>query len=238
MKIRCVVVDDEPMALEKLQNYISKIPYLELVGACECASEAMAVLSDNEVDAMFIDINMPDVNGLEFVRGLVSPPMVVFTTAYPEYAVESYKVSAVDYLLKPFSFEDFQRAAGKLSEEISGRSQDRGVMQTDDALFLKVDYRYVRVSVEDIVYVEGMNEYLKVHLTSGDPLLTHTTFRNFNQYLPAHFLQVHRSYVVNMHQVKEIERSVILMSDGTHISISDSNKDAFMQYLQRHTIRK
>lgn len=238
MKIRCVVVDDEPMALEKLQNYISKIPYLELVGACECASEAMAVLSENEVDAMFIDINMPDVNGLEFVRGLVSPPMVVFTTAYPEYAVESYKVSAVDYLLKPFSFEDFQRAAGKLSEEISGRNPDRGVMQTDDALFLKVDYRYVRVSMEDIVYVEGMNEYLKVHLTSGDPLLTHTTFRNFNQYLPAHFLQVHRSYVVNMHQVKEIERSVILMSDGTHISISDSNKDAFMQYLQRHTIRK
>ena len=236
--IKCIAIDDEPMALDKLVNYIKRIPYLDLVASCEDASEAMKIVSTQKVDVMFIDINMPDVNGLEFVRGLVSPPMVVFTTAYPEYAVESYKVSAVDYLLKPFSFEDFQRAAGKLSEEISGRNPDRGVMQTDDALFLKVDYRYVRVSMEDIVYVEGMNEYLKVHLTSGDPLLTHTTFRNFNQYLPAHFLQVHRSYVVNMHQVKEIERSVILMSDGTHISISDSNKDAFMQYLQRHTIRK
>ena len=111
MKIRCVAIDDEPMALEKLENYIGKIPYLELVAACSCPSEALEVMADNKVDALFIDINMPDVNGMDFVKSLPDSPMVVFTTAYAEYAAESYKVRAVDYLLKPFSFVDFQRAA-------------------------------------------------------------------------------------------------------------------------------
>lgn len=142
-----------------------------------------------------IDFKIQDLNGLEFVRNLNNPPLVVFITAYAEYAVDSYKVQAVDY-------------------------------------------RYVRVELDDIVYIEGMNEYLKIKTVSGDPFLTHTTFRQMNEKLPENFLQAHRSYVVNMKHVKEIERSVILMTDGTHISISDSNKDTFMQYLQRHGLKK
>ena len=237
MRIRCIAIDDEPLALDKLKNYIERIPFMELVALCASTTEAMQVMSEAEVDAMFVDINMPDVCGMEFVRALSDPPLVVFTTAYSEYAVDSYKVRAVDYLLKPFGFEDFQRAACNLQKAMptSGVPQPACVL---DALFLKVDYRYVRVALNDVIYVEGMNEYLKFYLTSGDPLLTHTTFKQLNECLPDCFLQVHRSYVVNMNHVREVERSVILMSNGAHVSISDSNKDAFIQYLQKHSIRK
>ena len=237
MRIRCIAIDDEPLALDKLKNYIERIPFMELVALCASTTEAMQVMSEAEVDAMFVDINMPDVCGMEFVRALSDPPLVVFTTAYSEYAVDSYKVRAVDYLLKPFGFEDFQRAACNLQKAMpaSGVPQPACVL---DALFLKVDYRYVRVALNDVIYVEGMNEYLKFYLTSGDPLLTHTTFKQLNECLPDCFLQVHRSYVVNMNHVREVERSVMLLSNGAHVSISDGNKDAFMQYLLKHSIKK
>lgn len=244
MKIRCIAIDDEPMALDKLRNYIERIPYLELVGLCEGTYEAMQVLATERIDAVFIDINMPDVNGLDFVRSLVDPPLVVFTTAYGEYAVDSYKVRAVDYLLKPFGFADFQRAAGNLQKQFSlmhAPSDPAPANQpsSDDAvLYLKVDYRFVRVSLKDIMYIEGMNEYLKIHLVQGDPFLTHTTFRQIKQRLPENFLQLHRSYMVNMNHVLEVERSVVLMTDGARIPVSDSNKDQFMQYLRTYTLKK
>lgn len=238
--IRCIAVDDEPLALEKLTNYIGKIPYLELVASCSDTFEAMKIMSGNKVDALFIDINMPDLNGLEFVRTLSNPPLVVFITAYAEYAVESYKVRAVDYLLKPYGFEDLQRAAANVLKQwelAEGKNNTPSVTEPG-VLYLKVDYRYVRVELDDIIYIEGMNEYLKIKTTQGDPLLVHTTFRQMNESLPDNFLQVHRSYVVNMKHIKEVERAVILMSDGTHISISESNKEAFTQYMLRHSIRK
>lgn len=239
MKLRCLAVDDEPMALDKLKSYIERVPYLELVGACEGSYEAMQFLENSSVDAMFIDINMPDTNGLEFVRALSHPPMVVFTTAYAEYAVESYKVRAVDYLLKPFGFTDFQRAAENLRDQYNAQKRETSDFRQEDGfIYLKVDYRYVRVAIDDIVYVEGMNEYLKVHKVTGAPLLTHMTFKQMLEYLPDSFLQVHRSYVVNMKHVQEVERSVATMTGGQRISVSDSNKDAFMAYLQKYLVRK
>lgn len=179
---------------------------------------------------------MPDIDGMEFVRSLQSPPMVVFTTAYSEFAVESYKVQAVDYLLKPFGFDDFKKAADKLNANL-GRSVAKESPISEN-IFLKVDYRYVRVTLKDIIYVEGMNEYLKFHIASGDPLLCHTTFRNLIDSLPENFLQVHRSYVVNMNHVRQVEKAMIEMSNGNHIPISDSNKDAVMQYLYSNSIRR
>lgn len=241
MKIRCIAIDDEPMALDKLKNYIERVPYMELVGLCDGTYEAMQVLSTEEVDAMFIDINMPDMNGLEFVKSLTSPPMTVFTTAYADYALDSYKVHAVDYLLKPFNFDDFQRMADNLKcryEQSSIASGYEPSSCKSDVLYLKVDYRYVKVKVCDIIYIEGMNEYLKIHQVGKSPFLTHTTFKQIKECLPDNFIQVHRSYVVNMNHVNEVERSVVLMSDGTRISISDSNKDNFMQYIQERSIRK
>lgn len=238
MKIRCVAVDDEPMALDKLVNYIERVPYLELVAACSCANEAMAFMSEKEVDALFIDINMPDINGLDFVKSLLSPPMVVFTTAYAEYAVDSYKVRATDYLLKPFSFADFQRSAEHIRKQYEDKESTILGMNNNESLFLKVDYRYVRVVLNDILYIEGMSEYLRFHLASGDPVLVHITFKQLSDYLPDHFCQVHRSYMINMNHVCEIERSVILMSDGKRISISDGSRESFMAYLNKRTVKR
>lgn len=236
MSIKCIAIDDEPMALEKLENYISKVPYLELVAACSNPCDAMQVMAENRIDALFIDINMPDINGMDFIKALPDPPMVVFITAYSEFAAESYKVRAVDYLLKPYSFVDFQRTAEYVRMRYEDMQQENRV--ADDLIFLKVDYRFVRVSLRDIVYIEGMNEYLKVYLKSGDPLLVHTTFKQMNGHLPENFRQVHRSYVVNVNHVVEVERSTVLLEGGKRISISESNKDAFMSYIGKYLIRK
>ena len=236
MSIKCIAIDDEPMALEKLENYILKVPYLELVAACSNPCDAMQVMAENRIDALFIDINMPDINGMDFIKALPDPPMVVFITAYSEFAAESYKVRAVDYLLKPYSFVDFQRAAEYVRMRYEDMQQENRV--ADDLIFLKVDYRFVRVSLRDIVYIEGMNEYLKVYLKSGDPLLVHTTFKQMNGHLPENFRQVHRSYVVNVNHVMEVERSTVLLEGGKRISISESNKDAFMSYIGKYLIRK
>lgn len=238
MSIRCLAIDDEPLALDKLKKYIERIPYLELVASCACASDAMQVMAENTVDAIFLDINMPDINGVDFVKGLADPPLIVFITAYSEHAIESYKLRAVDYLLKPYSFVDFQKAAELIQSRFLARQNGNVSRQDDDFIFLKVDYRYVRVKFSDIVYIEGMNEYLKVHTVSGDHLLVHTTFKQLNGYLPEYFFQVHRSYVVNVKRIIEVERSVILLEGNKHISVSDSNKDAFMSYVNQHAVKK
>jgi two-component system LytT family response regulator len=238
MNIRCIAIDDEPMALEKLKSYIQKIPYMELVAACDSPADAIQIMSDTAVDAVFVDINMPDMNGLDFVKVLPEMPLVVFTTAYSEYAVESYRVRAVDYLLKPYTFEEFQRAAEYVQQQWLAKQKAPVAPADSDNVFLKVDYRYIRVSLKDIVFIEGMNEYLKIHLVSGDPYLVHTSFKQINNHLPENFLQVHRSYVVNVNHICEVERSVILLKGGKRISVSDSNKDMFMAYLKNRCLSR
>lgn len=238
MNIRCIAIDDEPMALEKLKSYIQKIPYMELVAACDSPADAIQIMSDTAVDAVFVDINMPDMNGLDFVKVLPEMPLVVFTTAYSEYAVESYRVRAVDYLLKPYTFEEFQRAAEYVQQQWLAKQKAPVAPADLDNVFLKVDYRYIRVSLKDIVFIEGMNEYLKIHLVSGDPYLVHTSFKQINNHLPENFLQVHRSYVVNVNHICEVERSVILLKGGKRISVSDSNKDMFMAYLKNRSLSR
>lgn len=238
MSIRCIAIDDEPMALEKIKSYIQKISYLELVAACDSPADAIQIMSDTAVDAVFVDINMPDMNGLDFVKVLPEMPLVVFTTAYSEYAVESYRVRAVDYLLKPYTFEEFQRAAEYVQQQWLAKQKAPVAPADSDNVFLKVDYRYIRVSLKDIVFIEGMNEYLKIHLVSGDPYLVHTSFKQINNHLPENFLQVHRSYVVNVNHICEVERSVILLKGGKRISVSDSNKDMFMAYLKNRSLSR
>lgn len=238
MSIRCIAIDDEPMALEKIKSYIQKISYLELVAACDSPADAIQIMSDTAVDAVFVDINMPDMNGLDFVKVLPEMPLVVFKTAYSEYAVESYRVRAVDYLLKPYTFEEFQRAADYVQQQWLAKQKAPVAPADSDNVFLKVDYRYIRVSLKDIVFIEGMNEYLKIHLVSGDPYLVHTSFKQINNHLPENFLQVHRSYVVNVNHICEVERSVIFLKGGKWISVSDSNKDMFMAYLKNRSLSR
>lgn len=239
--IRCLAIDDEPIALEKLHNYIRKVPYLEPVAACESAVEAMKVMSNQEIDAIFADINMPDLNGLDFIRSLTKRPLVVFTTAHTQYAVDSYSVSPVDYLLKPFSFADFQRAANRILQQFTllslKESSSATTASPSDSLYVKVEYKYVRIDLKDIRYIEGMSDYLRIYLVAErKPLITHSTFKSIKEYLSPNFLQVHRSYIVNMDRLKEISRYRIMMDEETWIPVGDIYKEEFTAYLKQRSV--
>ena len=228
-----MIVDDEPLALNKLKRHILKFPYLELVAACHSAENAKHVMETNKIDLIYTDINMPDINGLDFIRTLENPPMVVFVTAYPEYAVESYKVNALDYLLKPYSSEDFERTADKIYKHwqmINGQHVATGSGE-DDVIYLKCDSKFVRTECDDIRFIEGSNEYLKVHLVSEAPFLTHMTFRQISGCLPKNFIQIHRSYIVNMKHAVSVERTQITLDDRTILPVSDTRRSELLQYM-------
>lgn len=236
--IKCLAIDDEPLALLQLRTMIDKTPFLQLVAACQDAFEAMKVLNEEEVDAIFIDINMPDLNGLDFVRSLAEPPLVVFTTAYSQYAIEGFKVNAIDYLLKPFGLPEFQKSAAKVKHQYElERAALKEQSLADDALFVKADYRTVRISLKQIDYVEAKSEYLQLHLDNGEKLMFLMSMKKLADILPAtDFLRIHRSYIVNMNKVQEISRMRVKMNDNTSLPISDMYKDDFMQYVNSRTI--
>ena len=249
--IRCMAVDDEPLALQQIVTYISKVPFLELAAQCQSALEARQFLEQDTVDAIFCDINMPDLNGMDFVKSLATPPLIVFTTAYAEYAVEGFKVNAVDYLLKPFGLQDFQRAANRLKERLSpqplsaGRGDDTPVVSglasdtADDTIFLKTEYRIVKVTISDIRYVEAMSEYLKVHLVSDSrPIITLLSMKKMEERLPDYFMRIHRSYIVNLKMIQEVNKNRIIMDKDTYLPIGDMYKDTFQQYLDTKFLGK
>ena len=226
--IRCLAIDDEPLALQQLVAYINKVPFLELAAQCQSALEARAFLENDTVDAIFCDINMPDLNGMDFVKSLAVPPLIVFTTAYSEYAVEGFRVNAVDYLLKPFGLQDFQRAANRLKERLS----ESPAADSDNTLFLKTDYRIVKVSIPDIRYIEGMSEYLKVWI-EGDakPIITLLSMKKIEERLPDYFMRIHRSYIINLNKIQEVNKNRVIMDADTYLPIGDLYKDTFQAYL-------
>lgn len=235
-QIRCIAIDDEPMALEKLEAYIGKVPFLKLMALCESPFEAMPFLTEQQVDALFIDINMPDMNGMDFIASLPSCPPIVFTTAYAEYAVDSYRFAAIDYLLKPFDFLTFQRAANKLYKQLASSSDP--TVNENDTIYVKVDYRYVNIKISDIIYMKGMSEYVQLFVVDNKPLMAYITMKQLKERLPAYFLQVHRSYIVNMRRVKEIERMRLVIDEKTRIPVSENYKKAFLDYLDSHSLNK
>ena len=235
--IRCLAIDDEPLALQQIAAYINKVPYLELAAQCQSALEARQFLSDDRVDAIFCDINMPDLNGMDFVKSLTAPPLVVFTTAYSEYAIEGFKVNAVDYLLKPFGMQDFMRAANRLQERLSVPAS--APAETDDTLFLKTDYRIVKVNIPDIRYVEAMSEYLKVWIEGeAKPIITLLSMKKMEERLPDNFMRVHRSYIINLDKIQEVNKNRVIMDADTYLPIGDLYKEAFQAYLDKKFLGK
>lgn len=239
--IRCIAIDDEPLSLAQIAKYIEKIPYLELVGKCRDALEAIKILDETQVDLMFVDINMPDLNGLDFVRSLTVRPKIVFTTAYSEYAIDGYKVEAVDYLLKPFSFQDLLCAADRARKLIEEKSVEDNKPQEmsvqDTTLFVKSDYRINRIELSDIKYVESMGEYLRIFLEGqSKPLMPLMSMKRMEEILPEKtFMRVHRSYIVNMEKIQEISRMRIIFDD-VYIPVGDNYKQKFMDYINEHSI--
>lgn len=241
--IRTLVIDDEPLALQQLAAYVGKIPYLTLVGECQSALEARDIIAREQIDAIFIDINMPDLNGMDFVRSLAAPPIVVFTTAYSEYAIDGYKVDAADYLLKPFSLDDFRKAAQRVKRRYdmemaadlplpsADAPTEEKPLHDDDTIFLKTEHRVVRVNIADIRYVEGMSEYLKVHLENERPIIMLLSMKKMEERLPSSFVRIHRSYIVDMKKVKEVTKNRIVMDADTYLPIGDIYKEALTSYL-------
>ena len=248
--IRVLAIDDEPLALQQIVAYIKKVPFLELAAQCQSALEARKFLENDTVDAIFCDINMPDLNGMDFVKSLTVPPLVVFTTAYSEYAVEGFRVNAVDYLLKPFGLQDFQRAANRLKERLelptatAQVSAGQAVGSSDapmssDVLFLKTDYRIVKVNISDIRYIEGMSEYLKVWLdTDAKPIITLLSMKKMEERLPANFMRIHRSYIINLNKIEEVNKNRVILDKDTYLPIGDLYKEAFQRYLDTKFLGK
>lgn len=238
--INCIAVDDEPLALKQLENYISQVPFLDFKGGCRCAAEAMKYIREDIVDAIFLDINMPDINGIDFVKTLVTPPIIVFTTAYADYAVEGFKVNAVDYLLKPFGLDEFRRAAEKVRVQYEQREgNSTAVADEDDSLFFKTDYKIVRVNVSSISCIEGMSEYLKLHMDGNvDPLVILLSMKKLEGRLPSYFMRVHKSYIINLRKIREVARGRVLMEDGTLIPVGDMYKEAFQAHLDSKFLGK
>ncbi len=237
--IRVLAIDDEPLALQQLAAYIKKIPFLELVSECQSAIEAKDILNNDNIDAIFCDINMPDLNGMDFVKSLSTPPLIVFTTAYSEYAVEGFKVDAVDYLLKPFGLDDFKRAANRLQERLEVRQEPVIATPEDDSIFVKTDYRVIKLAISDIRYIEGMSEYLKIHLDSQPkPIVTLLSMKKMEEYLPAHFMRIHRSYIINLKKIQEVNKNRVIMDSETYLPIGDNYKDAFNDYLNKKFLGK
>ena len=248
--IRCLAIDDEPLALQQLVTYINKVPFLELAAQCQSALDARHFLEHDTVDAIFCDINMPDLNGMDFVKSLAVPPLIVFTTAYSEYAVEGFRVNAVDYLLKPFGLQDFQRAANRLRERMETPSANQPVArESDDTLFLKTDYRIVKVKMSDIRYVEAMSEYLKVWIEGESrPIITLLSMKKMEERLPDYFMRIHRSYIINLTKIKEVNKNRVIMErllvgDSTgntdvYLPIGDMYKEGFQAYLDTKFLGK
>ncbi|MFT6948229.1 MAG: DNA-binding LytR/AlgR family response regulator [Vicingaceae bacterium] len=207
--LNCVIVDDEQLALNILIKYVAKTPFLELKMATTNALEAQSFIQQNNIDVIFLDIQMPDLDGISFLTSLASPPKVIFTTAYDQYALKGYELEIVDYLLKPISFERFLKAANKVFQLIDGLEKQI----IPDFIWLKVDYQQKRVVLNDILYVEGLKDYVKIYTTDG-LIMTKLNLKNFNLKLPENqFIRVHRSFIVNTSKITSIQKSRLYINE-------------------------
>lgn len=233
MNLKCAIVDDEPLALNLLESYVDKTPFLELTGKYSSAVQAMAALPDNPVDLLFLDIQMPELNGLEFSKMTNPHTRIVFTTAFDQYALDGYRVNALDYLLKPISYADFLQAANKALQWFGLQQQQEGEIES---IFVKSDYKLVQVELKNILYIEGLKDYVKIYEeNSPKPLLSLMSMKSLEELLPAsRFIRVHRSYIVQKDKIRVIDRGRIVFGKN-YIPISDSYKIVFQEFLNKRS---
>jgi DNA-binding LytR/AlgR family response regulator len=234
--ITTIAIDDEPLALQLVTGYIEKTPGIKLIGKFDNPVDAAEFLTDNKIDLIFIDIQMPDLSGIEFTRLMEKGPKVIFTTAFEKYALEGYKLEIVDYLLKPFSYEEFLTAVQKVQKLL--RLEQKGVTKIEannEFLFIKSDYKIKRINFNDILYIEGLKDYVKVYTkNAAKPLLSLTSLKLLETKLPENkFMRVHRSFIVNLEKIDTIERSRIVFGKE-YIPVSDQYKDRSQEYLDKN----
>ncbi|WP_419870236.1 LytR/AlgR family response regulator transcription factor [Chryseobacterium sp. CT-SW4] len=241
-RINCLIADDEPLALNLIESYIQKTPFLELKAKCSSAIHAMQVLEETkDIDLFFLDIQMPDLSGLEFSKMLPSDSKVIFTTAFEQYAIDGYKVNALDYLLKPFDYSEFLAAANKAKSwfegqpsPVSGSAQEQ---KKSDFIFVKSEYRQIKINFSEILYIEGLKDYVKIYTTqSPKPILTLMSLKKLEEELPSsQFMRVHRSYIISLEKIEAIERNHIVIGEQ-QISIAPQYKESLQHYIDGKSI--
>ena len=237
MTLNCVIIDDEPLAADLLASYARKTPFLNLIGAYNNAVEAMKGISENNVHLVFLDIQMPDLGGIELAKILPKDTKVVFTTAFSQYAIDSYKVNTLDYLLKPISYEEFVKAADKALEWFTKVNPSMKLFNKDRFIYVKSDYKMVQIKYDDIIYIEGVKDYVKIFTDNGEkPVMSLMNMKKFEENLPQpEFLRTHRSYIVHMTKVKLIDKFHIAFGKEL-IPISDTYKEDIQNYFDLHTL--
>jgi DNA-binding LytR/AlgR family response regulator len=239
MIISCFIIDDEPLALGLLESYVAKTPFLQLTGKFSSAVSAMEPIRETPPDVLFLDIQMAELNGMEFARLVPEKSRIIFTTAFEKYALESYKVNALEYLLKPFSYSDFLQAANKALQwqQLSTKASVENVKNMTDCIYVKSDYRLLQISLNKILYIEGLKDYLKIYMEGEEqPIVSHITMKAMEEMLPGHlFMRVHRSFIVQKDKIKVVEHNRIVFG-RTYIPVSDSYKESFQEFLDKRTL--
>ena len=240
--VRCIAIDDEPLALRQIKSYIDRTENMELVATCRSAHEARNILDNENIDLIFVDINMPDMNGLDFVRSLTHNYFIVFTTAHSEFALEGFKLNAIDYLLKPFSYDEFMKATQKVVSLVdlvercrvaeSAAAQNEAEEADQGYISVKADYKTQLVKISDIVYLESAGEYVRLHIEGGQTITTLFRLKNMEASLPANnFLRVHRSYIVNLKRISSYTKGRIFLDNGEYIPLGENYKERFFNFL-------
>jgi DNA-binding LytR/AlgR family response regulator len=243
--INVIIVDDEPLALDVLETYINKIPDLNLVKKCSNALEANSALNEHDIDLMFLDIQMPQLTGIDFLRTLAKPPKVIFTTAYANYAVEGFELNAVDYLLKPISLDRFMKAVNKAQEQINLENKDVAPVAAtadgdgEDYIFVKADKKLIKVNYSDIVYIEGLKDYVIIRLNSSR-IITLQTMKSLEQKLPiSTFKRIHRSYIVNIQRIQAVQGNmveVIEKNQAKHLPIGKNYREELLEIINKNRL--
>lgn len=236
MTLNCIIIDDEPLAAELLASYARKTLFLNLIGVFNSAVEGIKVIRENRVDLIFLDIQMPELSGLEFAKILPKETKIIFTTAFSQYAVDGYKANAVDYLMKPVSYDDFLAGANRALECFRSVRQSENASD-DRFIFVKSEYKLVKIMFDDILYIEGLKDYVKIYLTDGrDPVMSLMNMKKIEESLPKpEFMRIHRSYIVHMRKIEGIDRFRVVIGNAI-LPISDSYKTTIQDYLDGHTL--
>ena len=236
MTLNCIIIDDEPLAADLLASYAKKTLFLNLIGVFNSAVEGVKAIRENRVDLIFLDIQMPELSGLEFAKILPKETKIIFTTAFSQYAIDGYKANAVDYLMKPISYDDFLDASNRALDWFQTTHQAENA-STDRFIFVKSEYKLVKIMFDDILYIEGVKDYVKIYLNNDHkPIMTLMNMKKIEESLPKpEFMRIHRSYIVHMKKIDGIDRFRIVIGDAI-LPISDSYKTILQDYLDGHTL--
>ncbi len=235
MKLKCLAIDDKQYLLKVIESYIKKTPFLELVALCENPLEAFDIIASEQVDLIFLDISMPEMSGMDFAKSLSRPIPIIFTTSHTEYAAESYRLNAVDYLVKPFQYDVFLKAANKALDLVS---RQQPVVEPDDAdfIYVKSEGKLVKVVFSEVAYIESLSEYIKVHFCNQTSVMSLMSLKKIEQHLPADsFMRVHRSFIINLNRIELVERARVMIN-SEYISVSEQYRKRLKEEIDRFTV--